>query len=381
MRLSDFIRQHAGQILATWDEFAATVVHSGKALDQKALRDHAGQILLAIAADLEQPQSDAQQIAKSRGETSRDEQADDTAAETHADTRIVAGFAIDAMLTEYRALRASVLRLWAASKGDETHADELEQLMRFNEAVDQAIAESVARYTEQVQRYTNLFVGMLGHDIRNPLGTIIMSAESLVLSGQLQRKAAAPIVNGARRIQSIVELIVDFSRAQASGVMPITPRASNLRLLFEGVLAETRVRHPSTQFMLQADGDLEGVWDDARLAQLLSNLLENAASYGARGEPVAVTLAGEGPNVTFSVHNFGNVIPPHDRERIFEPHSRGSLLEEQRASNGLGLGLYICREIMRAHMGTLSVRSTTREGTTFIARLPRRQLGLSTASA
>src|SRR5215218_7020751 len=116
MRLSDFIREHAEEILATWDEFAATVPHSGKELDPKALRDHASQILLAIAADLEQPQSVAQQIAKSRGEASRDTESDDTAAETHADTRIIAGFAIDAMLTEYRALRASVLRLWAASK-------------------------------------------------------------------------------------------------------------------------------------------------------------------------------------------------------------------------------------------------------------------------
>jgi signal transduction histidine kinase len=380
MRLSEFIRQHADQILATWDEFASTVTHSGKALDQKALRDHAAQILLAIAADLEQPQSDAQQLAKSRGEAGRGQQAEDTAAETHADTRIVAGFAIDAMLTEYRALRASVLRLWAASKGEETHADELEQLMRFNEAVDQAITESVARYTEQVQRYTNLFMGMLGHDIRNPLGTITMSAELLVRSGQLQRKAAEPIVQGARRIQGIVELIVDFSRAQSNGVMPITPRPSNLRPLFDAVLAETQVRHPSTEFMLLAEGDLQGVWDEGRLAQLLSNLLENAVSYGARGQPVAVTLRGEGAEVLFSVHNTGKVIPAQDRERIFEPRSRGSVLDEQRAPNGLGLGLYICREILRAHNGTLSVRSTAHDGTTFTARLPRQQPALQTAA-
>jgi signal transduction histidine kinase len=381
MRLSDFIREHADQILATWDEFAATVAHEGKELDQKALRDHAGQILLTIAADLEQPQSNAQQIAKSRGEATRDEQADDTAAETHADTRIVAGFAIDAMLTEYRALRASVLRLWAASKGDETHADELQQLMRFNEAIDQAITESVARYTEQVQRYTNLFMGMLGHDIRNPLGTIMMSTEVLARSGQLQRKAFDPIVNSARRIQSIVELIVDFSRAQSNGVMPISPRASNLRPLLDSVLAETQVRHPSIEFIPRAEGDLEGVWDEARLAQLLSNLLENAISYGERDRPVAVTLLGEGPNVTLSVHNFGKVIPAHDRERIFEPRSRGSLLDEQKAPRGLGLGLYICREIMRAHNGTLSVRSTQQDGTTFVARLPRRQSELQTAAS
>ena len=208
-----------------------------------------------------------------------------------------------------------------------------------------------------------------------------MSAELLVRSGQLQRKALDPIVNSARRIQGIVELIVDFSGAQSNGVMPISPRPSNLRPLSDGVLAETQVRHPSTEFMLRGEGDLDGVWDDARLAQLLSNLLENAVSYGARGRPVAIRLSGEGPNVTFSVHNFGKAIPAHDRERIFEPRSRGSLLDEKRAPNGLGLGLYICREIMRAHNGTLLVRSTAQEGTTFVARFPRQQPALQQATA
>src|SRR6478672_6847285 len=107
MRLSEFLRQHAEQILVAWDEFASTVAHDGQALDKKALRDHAGQILSAIAADLDAPQSDAEQVAKSRGEGDRDASLGDTPAETHADTRMVAGFGIDAMLTEYRALRAS----------------------------------------------------------------------------------------------------------------------------------------------------------------------------------------------------------------------------------------------------------------------------------
>jgi signal transduction histidine kinase len=380
MRLSDFIRTHAEQILVAWDDFAATVPHSGEDLDQKALRDHAGQILLAIAEDLDQPQSAAEQVAKSRGETSRDESSGDTAAETHADTRIVAGFAIDAMLTEYRALRASVLRLWDAANGNETRFDELEQLMRFNEAIDQAITESVARYTEQMRRKTNLFMGMLGHDIRNPLGTIVMSAEVLVRSGQLQRKSVDPIVNSARRINSIVELIVDFSRAQASAVMPINPAASDLAPLFESVVAETQVRHPSTQFVLHAEGDLAGVWDEQRLAQLLSNLLENAVLYGAAGRPVTISLKSEGANLAFSVHNFGTAIPARDRERIFEPHSRGTAPLGTRAANGLGLGLYICREIMRAHNGSLSVRSTNDEGTTFVARIPRHQQAAPTTA-
>ena len=375
MRLSQFIRTHSEQILQAWDEFASTVSHGGHDLDQKALRDHAGQILLAIADDLDQPQTDAQQIAKSRGEEIRDAHAGDTAAETHADTRIDAGFAIDAMLTEYRALRASVLRMWAATHSGKTGDDELQQLTRFNEAIDQAITESVARYTEQVRRYTNLFMGMLGHDIRNPLGTILLSAEVLVRSGQLSSKAINPIVNGAKRIQGIVELVVDFSRAQSHGVMPIHVQRCDLGEVFESVMEETRIRHPAATLALESQGDFTGDWDEGRMGQLLSNLLENALAYGARGEPVTVSMTGEPTEVVISVHNFGKVIPFGDRERIFEPRNRGAVVNEQRAPHGLGLGLYICREIVRAHNGSLSLRSVEPEGTTFVARLPRHAPG------
>lgn len=381
MRLSGFIRAHSEQILLAWDEFAGTVAHSGKSLDQVGLRNHAERLLLAIADDLDEPQSHAQEIAKSRGEQERDHGAGDTAAETHADTRIVAGFAIGAMITEYRALRASVLRMWAQSKGDEAHTDELLQLTRFNEAVDQAVAESVARYTEQVERSTNLFMGMLGHDIRNPLGTIHLSAELLVRSGQLDAKAAAPIVNSVKRIHGIIELISDFSRAQSDGVMPINRRLADLGVVTGNVLAETRVRHLSSVLLLEAGGDLQGEWDEGRMGQLLSNLLENALTYGARGQPVTVTLAGDAAQVSLGVHNHGKVIPVQERERIFEPRSRGSEQDEQRAPNGMGLGLYICREIVRAHQGTLSVRSEPAEGTTFMARLPRHQPGESSRAA
>ena len=374
MRLSDFLRRHAEQILVAWDEFAATVAHDGQVMDQKGLRDHAAQILAAIADDLDEPQSDAQQIAKSRGEGDRDSGGGDTAAETHADTRIVAGFGIDAMLTEYRALRASVLRMWAESRGNVAGADELQQLTRFNEAIDQAITESVARYTEQVDRSTNLFMGMLGHDIRNPLGTIRLSTELMTRSGQLSTKAAQPIVNAAKRIQSIVELIVDFSRAQSDGLMPINVRPARLSTIFENVVAETRVRHDSMTIAMRGrDAETQGLWDEGRMGQLLSNLLENAILYGTPDTPVTVVLTAEPDHVGFSVHNFGKAIPAHERERIFEPRKRGPGTEEGRSLHGMGLGLYICSEIVRAHNGTLAVRSVEGEGTTFHGRLPRHQ--------
>src|SRR5205085_8212312 len=166
--LADFIRTHSDEILEAWDEFAATVHHDGKALDKVTLRDHAAEILHTIALDLAQPQSAAQQDAKGKGQAPRGSAS--TPAETHADFRMVAGFAVDAMITEYRALRASVLKIWA-KQGGGTAPGDLTDLTRFNEAIDQSIAESVARYTRQTKNATDLFIGILGHDIRNPLGT------------------------------------------------------------------------------------------------------------------------------------------------------------------------------------------------------------------
>lgn len=157
MRLSEFLRVQEEQILLAWDEFAATVAHGGKLLDHKALRDHAREILRAVAADMAKPESDAEQEAKSRGDGVR--QGGQSAAETDADCRMADGFAIDAMITEYRALRASVLKIWTLAGRGDSHEDEMRDLMRFNEAIDQSIAEAVARYTQHTQRSTDLFIG------------------------------------------------------------------------------------------------------------------------------------------------------------------------------------------------------------------------------
>ena len=372
MRLSDFLRANEEQILLAWDEFAATVVHDGKALDQKALRDHAAQSLRTIADDLARPQSDAEQVAKGRGEGQH--AAGPTAAETHADYRMMDGFAIDAMITEYRALRASVLKIRASAGGGEFQSEELRDLTRFNEAIDQAIAESVARYTDQTRRSTELFIGILGHDIRNPVGTIVMAAELLVRSGQIGAPAAAPIINSAMRINSIIEQVVDFTRAQADGVMPVSRVAGDLAAQIFKVVQETQVRYPDRTLRLETSGSFEGSWDEGRIGQLLSNLLGNAFLYGSREGSVTVKMWSAPGDVSFSVHNEGVPIPEDDLLRIFQPMARGSVNGrggERREPTGLGLGLYICREIVLAHGGTLTVRSDAANGTTFAVTLAR----------
>ncbi|MDI1339336.1 sensor histidine kinase [Polaromonas sp.] len=373
MRLSTFLRSNAEEILTAWDEFAATVAHDGTMMDKKDLRDHAGEILAAIANDLEQPQTAAEQEEKSRGESKQPQGALETAAETHADTRMVSGFAIDAMITEYRALRANVVHLWTSAGGGQDHQNDMRDLIRFNEAMDQAIAESVARYTDQTKKSTDLFIGILGHDIRNPLGTISMSAQYLVRSGQLAAHAADAIINSVVRINRVIEHVVDFTRAQSEGLMPIKPSPGNLVNQFEKVVEETRVRNPKATVRLESTGDFNGTWDEGRMGQLLSNLLTNAISYGARDKPVTVRLWEQQDKVVFSVHNLGTPIPVQEQQQIFKPLVRGQVpaRAEQREPTGLGLGLFICQEIVRAHGGSIAVSSDATSGTSFTVTLPR----------
>lgn len=380
-RLADFLQDNAAEILQAWDEFAATVSHEGMSLDPAALRDHAAEILKTIALDLAQPQTAFEQDEKGKGRAPRSSLT--TPAETHADTRMVAGFAVDAMITEYRALRASVLKIWAKAGGGTAPGD-LTDLTRFNEAIDQSIAESVGRYTRQTGTATELFIGILGHDIRNPLGTILTSSEVLVRTGQLTAKQAAPINNAALRIKGIIEQVVDFSRAQADGVMPVQREPGNLAEQLAKVMQETQVRHPTRILRLECSGEFNGSWDEGRMGQLLSNLLANALLYGGRDSEVGVRMWGTPDHVYFSVHNLGDPIPPAEQHRIFQPLERGLQHRDQGSgpeSKGLGLGLYICREIVRSHGGTLQVSSDAAHGTTFTVSLPRALTAIVAGSA
>jgi hypothetical protein len=157
-----------------------------------------------------------------------------------------------------------------------------------------------------------------------------MSTELLVRSGQLQRKAVEPILNSARRIQSIVELIVDFSRAQSNGVMPISSKVSNLRPLFDSVLAETQVRHPSTELTLRAEGDLEGVWDEGRLA--------------AVGQELVVVKGGGLPEVARP----GTSVDAHDQWRRAVHAARAHHIAVQHAPIGGAEGeRFLARQLRR----------------------------------
>jgi hypothetical protein len=166
MGLAAFIRENVEAILNEWQEFAASVP-SAKEMNRRELRNDAQEILLAIAADIDNSQSLKQQSQKSKGRQQRLDSSD-TAAESHALARFASGFDIKEMVSEYRALRGSVVRLWVARAAD-ADTGTLDELTRFNEGIDQALSESVVRFSDQVDESRQLYMGVLGHDLRTPL--------------------------------------------------------------------------------------------------------------------------------------------------------------------------------------------------------------------
>lgn len=371
MRLADFITQNMEPILVEWEAFAATQFPAASHMTPRILRDHARQILRAVAKDLTTSQTAEEQSEKSQGLAPQPPDEPETAAQTHAVMRARSGFDINQLVAEYRALRASVLRLWA--KACLPSSPDLDELIRFNEAIDQAVAESVSFFSAQVERARALLLGMLGHDMRNPLQAIQMAAAALskLNAGEQVTKAAASLITSGGRIATLLNDLVDFNRAELGLGISIEASHVDLGTLFSGNLDQLRGTYPDRSLELQLQGNLGGTWDGARLQQVLDNLVINAIKYGAPNAPVRVLVSGEGNDIRLEVANSGPAIRDADLEQLFDPLTRGLHQGIDNNSKGsLGLGLYIVREIAKAHGGEVHARSDDTE-TVFAVTLPR----------
>lgn len=371
MRLADFIISEMDAILARWDSFAGTLLPAAASMDRFALRDHARQILEAVAKDLTKFQSAAAQSEKSMGRAPVVIDAMETAAQTHGLLRAQRGFDINQIAAEYRALRASVLALWIASR-DAKDSNTDDDIIRFNEAIDQALAESISFFSAQVDQARNLLLGMLGHDMRSPLQTIQMTASYLAAlnAGESVTEAAARLIHSGAQMKALLDDLLDFNRTKLGLGINIVPTETDLASVVRGELDLLRGAHPLHCLEFRATGNTQGVWDGKRLQQLLGNLVGNAIKYGAQSEPVQVLVTDEGMALLLEVKNRGPAIAPSVLSRIFEPLIRGPR-QNAESDGSLGLGLYIAREIARAHGGDVEARSDETE-TVFTVRLPRR---------
>ena len=373
MGLADYIRANKPAIIREWENFARSL-RPASGMTALQLKDHVDQILTFIARDIDATQSAAEQFDKSRG-LAPDTAGPTTAAEVHGTLRHDDGYDIMEMVSEYRALRASVIKLWT-SQNKLLSDEDVVDLTRFNEAIDQALAESVVTFSKNVDRSKDLILGVLGHDIRSPLATIHMSAEILKhISAPNEREAAliAQIEASTLRVRHIVADLLDMAKARLGSGIPISVGPLSLSQLTQSIVAEMRIQHPQRAFTLNIAPDIMGRWDGVRLGQVISNLLSNAMQYGREGVPVSVALSDSGATASLSVHNEGEPIPPTHLDTIFKSFTRvpGTLEDVTGMTQNLGLGLFISREIVTAHGGTIRATSTAADGTTFTVVLPK----------
>lgn len=384
MKLSRFIKDNPDLILADWDSFAATLEPASTRMTSKALRDHAQQILLAIALDIDTFQTSAEAVDKSQGLADKDSAPTPTAASVHGTLREISGFTLLQLTAEFRALRASVLRMWL-SNITEFNKSVTADILRFNEAIDQALAESVVTFSEHANRTRDRFLAILGHDLRAPLFAISMAgtllersatnAERNVVTGQHLRRSAATMA-------TMVNDLLEYSRTQLGGRMPMTPSSANMGDIYQAAIHDASAAYPGCIFEVDSTGDMQGNFDSVRLQQVITNLLTNAAQYRTADTPVRLEVRGRHEDVTIAVNNKGPCIPQDALAQVFSALVQLPLNEEQvsRPSTSMGLGLFIARETTLAHGGTINVVSEKISGTTFTVSIPRDFEALSPAT-
>lgn len=373
MKLDRFLNEHIEEILSEWQQFSLTLVPE-TSTSHLALRDYARGMLQAIALDIETVQSPEQQYQKSRGNAPHLEGAVQTAASSHGSLRQAHDFSLLQLCAEFRALRATVLRLWLPRVGEMTEVIS-NQMVRFNESIDQAQAEAVLTYSSKADQTRELFLAILGHDLRMPLFSMRLAGERLKradLSVAEIAETGDRIRSSTRLMNSMVADLLGYTRTQLGSGMPIVPAFVDVHTVCESALEDARAAHPLNSFELQATGNTTGVFDGVRLHQLFANLLFNAAQYGDRDRPVVICVHGEANGINVQVINHGQPIPAASLIAIFKPLVQlpEDGAQDERPRTSLGLGLFVAREIAEAHGGSIEVQSDAERGTVFTVQLP-----------
>lgn len=379
MRLSDFISQNTESILQGWEDFARTLEIPGDSMSKLALRDHAALMLTTIAVDLRTPQSRLEQQEKSKGHAPKG--LVETYAESHAAERLLAGFTINQLLSEYRALRASVLKLWGETSNNTLLTDPVD-ITRFNEAIDQALAESVSRFSDLTAERALVeserkdeFLAMLAHELRNPLAPISTAAQILTKAGvgeQHVRQAGDIITRQVKHMTSLVDDLLDLSRI-TRGLVQIAQEDLDLKLVLNNAveqalpLIDSR-KHALSIRMVPAAAFVKG--DKNRLVQVVANMLNNAAKYTPQNGSIELVLDVEDKHARILVRDNGAGISAALLPFIFDLFTQGERTPD-RAQGGLGLGLSLVKNITALHGGQVKAESDGIGcGSTFTVTLP-----------
>lgn len=367
VRLSQFILANLDRILRQWEDFARSLA-TGRELSIAALRDDAEQMLRFVAADMETVQTRQQEVAKAEGHGPSLPFGESSAAHEHGVARAVDRFSLIELISEYRALRASVTRMWIEAVP--VTAESVAQLIRFNEAIDQVLAEGVAKFTERLDHDAQLFTASISHDLANPVNAVKMSADWLSRSRNLtdaERETVARIGRASLRLSGLLIDLRDFTRARLGGLVLLDLESCDVSAIVHTTVDELRAIYPNARIVVRSDAELTARVDTKRFAQLVSNLVANAIQHGTPGTDIGVHAVRDGSSLSLRVSNAGRPIPAERLSTLFDPLRREPVREDDAR---LGLGLYIAKQIAVAHGGTIDVESTKATGTQFTVRLP-----------
>lgn len=373
MRLAPFIRQRTGEILSAWDAFARTLEPSNEGWSEAILRDDALQLLevIILAVEADTPSTHEADLAIAAIVPNVE-----TAAALHGALRRRTGFSLTQVTAEFRALRATILRLWLPVLGSVREVD-CNDLIRFNDAIDQALGESVVMYAEHASRTKDTFLAVLGHDLRSPLATVLMGGEYLTRSttgDEGTREMGTRIRRSGATMAIMIGDLLEFARSQLGGEIPIHLDLADIAEVAKWAVDDASAAHPECKFELQISGSTLSDFDSARIQQVLSNLLNNAAQFNLKNSPVSLMVYGSVDGLTMMVHNFGMPILPAAMLSIFEPLVQFQPDAEygDQPTTSLGLGLFIARQIVIAHGGAIDVKSDIATGTVFKVWIPTR---------
>lgn len=351
MTVDEVIAGARDRILQRWTSEVRRMASEAKNLDPPELVDHIPGVLDEIIRALHR------RAGISEGNPQAVE---------HGKQRLRIGFDLATVVREYAVLRSSILDVLEEAGVSPT----LDEFRSLANSINAGIADAVVEYTESRTKVIELFLGVLTHDLRDPLNAISTGAQ-LIMRHQSELPAVVIRVCGrisgsAERMAGLLNELMDFSRAGLGGGLRLRRRWTDLCEVLSTVVDELEISYPDRTFQLDVEGSCTGTWDADRLVQVISNLGTNAVRYGTKESPISFRLRSGGDEAIIEVHNFGNVIPTGTAATLFDPF----VTDPQHG--GTGLGLYIVREIVRAHDGTIDVESSEKAGTIFRIHLPRR---------
>lgn len=369
--LLEILRRSQNRILDEWARRVRAELPVSD-LPADALRNNVPAMLDALAEAL------------SRGRAERPHVPLQRQAREHAEQRHRLGYALEHVAREYALLRNTFVRVLLS----ECPQPPIAEMELLHMALDQAVIESVTTYARASTReleaerrqlrhaleFRDRVLGVVSHDLRNPLNAITLSASMLLRRGNLDERVKQNlqrIVSASDRAHRLIRDLLDYTRARLGGGIPLDPRPCDLGEVARHVVDEVALAFPerTLHFVRATEKDLHGERDPDRLAQVVTTLTRNAVQHSPAGTPVRVMVFADERNVGIEVHNEGPPIAPELLPTLFEPFTQGS---DRRSHEGnVGLGLYISRELARAHGGRLEVESREEDGTTFRLVLPR----------